>query len=98
MKHYKQKRGQLSFDQVKRIIDKMTMTDKLRRAMFDYFVHGVAVDNLGVRSIKSVPALIEVYTTVINGDIDEYRKRFLYTDEFNPSARATKGKDATTDA
>lgn len=87
MKHYKQKRGQLTFEQVKRIVDEIVMTDKLRRAMFDYFVHGVAVDNLDVNSIKSVPLLIKVYTTFITGDIDEYRKRFLYTNEFNPSVR-----------
>lgn len=87
MRHYKENRGKLTFEQVKRIVDTIDMIESCRRAMFDYYVHGKSVKQLGVDSSRTIPLLHKVFYKFIAGDIDNYRHRFLYTNEFNPNAR-----------
>lgn len=87
MRHYKEQRGQLTFEQVKPIADKIVMMPSCRRAVFDYYVHGKAVKDLKVNSSLVIPYLQDVYIKFIAGSLDDYRHRFLYSNDFNPSAK-----------
>ena len=90
MKHYKEQRGQLTFEQLKPIADRITMIPSCRRAVFDYYVNGKPVKDLNINSSLVIPCLRQVHIEFIAGSIGNYVHRFLYSNEFNPNARMIK--------
>ena len=87
MKHYKEQRGQLPLEQVKPIVDKMPIIPSCRRAVIDYYVNGISVKDLNINTSMIIPCLQEVYSKFIYRNLEDYRQRFLYSNDFNPKAR-----------
>ena len=85
--HYKSLRGELTFEEVQLILTKITMIDNHRDAVYNYFVHGKTVDKLRVSTVRILPILQKVNEAYHKVTANNYLNRFLYTNDFNPSAR-----------
>lgn len=85
--HYMHSRGKLTATEVSAVIGNVKMIHSCQKAVYAYFVDGKTVKQLGVNSALIIPLLKKVHfnhaTTVFN----DYKHRFLYTNDFNPSAR-----------
>lgn len=85
MAHYKFRKGQMSFEEVYKVVHRLEAIDSVKRAIYDYFLHGKNIKETGVNSSLLIPYLHKANTMFGNG-LHDYIDRFLYTNEFNPSA------------
>lgn len=88
MRDHKNIRGKITEQEYDFINSKLDVINVVRRGVYEYLVLGKMYRQITcVDSGKLTPVLRQAYKIHINGDKISYLNRFLYTDEFNPSAR-----------